>query len=102
VLGAIPAEAHVAAPMQALAHLAERKRIFVLPEPMLPVRVGTRWSPAERARATRELEYAVSDAHMRPWGTTTAAEVAQLLERNGFREVLRRGDTALYRRERAS
>ncbi len=65
---------------------------------MTPARVGTRWGTAERARATRELEYAVNDAHMRPWGPMTPADVDRLLARQGFREIMRRGDTVLYRK----
>ncbi len=99
IVDAVPSGARVSAPMQLLAHLAERRWIFVLPEPMVPARVGTRWGTVERARATRELEYAVSDAHMRPWGSMTSAEVDRLLLGQGFREILRRGDTVLYRKE---
>jgi hypothetical protein len=99
ILDALPASASVSAPMQMLAHVAERKRVFVLPEPIVAVRIGTTWGVARRAAATRELEYAISDAHMRPWGPMNSQEVEQLLERGGFREVLRRGDTALYRKE---
>ena len=98
IVDAVPADAGVTAPMQMLAHVAARKRVFVLPEPLVPVRVGTTWGTAERARATRLLEYAISDAHMRPWGSLTAPDVEQLLERRGFHEVMRRGDTALYRK----
>ena len=57
VLAAIPDGASVAAPMHALSHLSERKDFCVLPEPLLPVRVGTEWDAADRERATRELEY---------------------------------------------
>ena len=99
IVDAIPGNAGVAAPMQMLAHVAERKRVYVLPEPMVPARVGTRWGASERERATRALEYAVDDAHMRPWGSMTSADVRLLLVRHGFREVMRRGDTVLYRKE---
>ena len=53
VLDAIPGGASVAAPMHALAHLAERETLYVVPEPLLPVRVGTEWTAADRERATR-------------------------------------------------
>ena len=43
--------------MHALAHLAERRTLYVVPEPLLAVRVGTEWTAADRERATRELEY---------------------------------------------
>ena len=99
IVDALPAGATVSAPMQMLAHVAERKRVFVLPEPIVAVRVGTTWGAGERAAATRDLEYAISDAHMRPWGPLTSSEVEQLLERRGFHEVLRRGETVLYRKE---
>ena len=74
--------------MQMLSHVAARKRVFVLPEPLVAARVGTTWGTVERARATRLLEYAISDAHMRPWGSLTAAGAEQLLERRGFHEVM--------------
>ena len=102
IVDAIPSGASVSAPMQMLAHVAERRHVYVLPEPMVAARVGTRWGPAERARATSRLEYAIDDAHMRPWGSMTSADVGPLLAREGFREVLRRGDTVLYREQPGS
>ena len=102
VLDAIPDGARVAAPMHALSHLSERTHLFVLPEPLIPVRVGTEWGAAERERATRELEYVVFDPAMRFWGAPTVAQVEQEIERRGFREVMRRGETRLYRREPGS
>ena len=98
VLDAIPAGASVAAPMHALSHLAERRRIFVVPEPMIPVRVGVK-SGVDRERLTRELEYVVFDPEMRFWGAPTVAQVAAEIERLGFREVMRRGGTVLYRKQ---
>ena len=52
VLDAIPDGARVAAPMHALSHLAEREHLYVVPEPLIAVRVGTEWGAAERERAT--------------------------------------------------
>ena len=98
VLDAIPAGASVSAPMHALAHLAERKRLFVLPEPMLPVRVGVK-DGVDREQLARELEYVVFDPAMKFWGAPTVGHVADEIRRRGFREVLRRGDTILYRNE---
>lgn len=97
VLAAIPANASVTAPMQMLSHLAERKTLYVLPEPLIAQRVGTQWGEKERAEATRELEYAVVDPGLRPWGQLTDAEIEQELVRRGFREILRRGDVRLFR-----
>ncbi len=68
---------------------------------MIAVRVGVK-DGVDREELTRELEYAISDTHMRPWGPMTSAEVEQALERRGFREVMRRGDTVLYRKERGT
>jgi len=102
IVDAIPGGASVSAPMQMLAHVAERRHVYVLPEPMVAARVGTRWGAAERAHATSRLEYAIDDAHMRPWGSMTSADIGALLLRQGFHEVLRRGDTALYRKEPGS
>ena len=99
ILDAIPAGARVSAPMHALSHLAERKDIFVVPEPMIPVRVGTEWTSADRERAARELEYVVFDPAMKFWGAPTVSEVRREIARRGFREVMRRGDTVLFRKE---
>jgi uncharacterized membrane protein len=99
VLDAIPDGASVAAPMHALAHLAERSDLYVVPEPLLAVRVGTEWGAGERERATRELDYIVFDPGMRFWGAPGVEQVQREIERRGFVEVMRRGDTRLYGRE---
>jgi hypothetical protein len=102
VLDAIPAGASVSAPMHALSHLADRRHLYVVPEPMIAVRTGTEWGPADRARATRGLEYVVFDPGMRFWGSPTVDEVKAEIERLGFHEVLRLGDTVLYRKAAGS
>ena len=102
VVDTIPDGASVAAPMHALAHLAERRTLYVVPEPLLAVRVGTEWTAADRERATRELEYVLFDPGLRFWGSPSVEQVEQEIERRGFREVLRRGETRLYRREPGS
>ena len=99
ILDAIPDGARVAAPMHALPHLAEREHLYVVPEPLLAVRVGTEWGDAERERATEQLDYIVFDPGMRFWGAPSVEQVQQEIERRGFVEVMRRGDTRLYGRE---
>ena len=101
ILDAIPDGARVAAPMHALPHLAEREHLYVVPEPLLAVRVGTEWGDAERERATEQLDYIVFDPGMRFWGAPSVEQVEQEIERRGFVEVMRRGDTRLYGREAA-
>ncbi len=96
-----PRRARVAAPMHALPHLAEREHLYVVPEPLLAVRVGTEWDDAERERATAQLEYIVFDPGMRFWGAPSVEQVEQEIERRGFREVMRRGETRLYGRRPA-
>ena len=86
--------------MHALSHLAERRHLYVVPEPMIAVRVGTEWTAADRERATHDLEYVVFDPGMRFWGSPTVEQVRAEIERRGFREVMRRGETVLYRKER--
>ena len=98
VIAAIPAGASVSAPMHALSHLAERRNLYVVPEPMIPVRVGVE-DGVDRERLARELEYVVFDPDMKFWGAPTVPQVQAEIERRGFREVMRRGDTVLYRRE---
>jgi uncharacterized membrane protein len=100
VLDAIPAGASVSAPMHALAHLAERKRLFVVPEPMLPVRVGVK-DDVDREELAAELEYVVFDPAMKFWGSPNVEQVEAEIERRGFREVMKRGGTILYRKEPA-
>ena len=99
ILDAIPDGARVAAPMHALPHLAEREHLYVVPEPLIAVRVGTEWGDAERNRATEQLDYIVFDPGMRFWGAPSVEQVQQEIERRGFVEVMRRGDTRLYGRE---
>ena len=101
ILDAIPDGARVAAPMHALPHLAEREHLYVVPEPLLAVRVGTEWGDVERERATEQLDYIVFDPGMRFWGAPSVEQVEQEIERRGFVEVMRRGDTRLYGREAA-
>jgi uncharacterized membrane protein len=101
VLDAIPTGASVSAPMHALSHLVERKRIFVVPEPMLPVRVGVK-EDVDREQLARELEYVVFDPAMKFWGAPTVDQVEAEIERRGFREVMRRGETRLYHKEPGS
>lgn len=99
ILDAIPGDARVSAPMHALSHLADRKWLFVLPEPFIPVRVGTRWGEHERAHAIDELDYVVVDPGLKPWGSYSNEEIERALARYGFHEVMRRGDTRLFARE---
>lgn len=101
VLAAIPDNARVSAPMHALSHLSERRWLFVLPEPLLPVRVGTEWGAQDRAEATDELDFIVVDPAMKTWGAPTEAEIEAAIEQSGFREVMRRGGTRLFKRETA-
>jgi uncharacterized membrane protein len=102
ILGAIPDDARVSAPMHALSHLADRKWLFVLPEPFIPVRVGTRWDEHERGHAIAELDYVVVDPGLKPWGSHSEAEIEQALAKHGFHEVMRRGQTRLFAREAGS
>ena len=100
VLDRIPDDARVAAPMQALPHLSERKHLYVVPEPLLPVRVGTEWTAADRARATAELDYIVFDPRLKFWGSPTVAQVRREIVRRGFVVVFERGGVRLYGRPR--
>lgn len=102
VLDRIPDGATVSAPMQALPHLAERETLYVVPEPLVPVRVGTEWTAADRERATRELEYVVFDPRLKFWGSPTPAEVERELARRGFVEVFARGEIRLFGRRGGS
>ena len=85
-------DARAAAPRRARAHL---RRPGAAPRG----RVGTEWGDAERERATEQLDYIVFDPGMRFWGAPSVEQVEQEIERRGFVEVMRRGDTRLYGRE---
>ena len=98
VLDRIPDDARVAAPMQALPHLSEREHLYVVPEPLIPVRVGTEWTAADRARATAELDYIVFDPRLKFWGSPTVAQVERAIVRRGFVVVFERGGVRLYGR----
>ena len=100
ILDAIPDGARVAAPMHALPHLSERTHLYVLPEPLIPVRVGTEWGRGARARrASSRHRVRSGDAIL---GRPDRRAGRQAIERRGFREVMRRGETRLYRREPGS
>ena len=100
VLDRIPDDARVAAPMQALPHLSERDYLYVVPEPLIPVRVGTEWTAADRARATADLDYVVFDPRLKFWGSPTVAQVERAIVRQGFVVVFERGGVKLYGRAR--
>jgi hypothetical protein len=67
---------------------------------MLPVRVGVK-NGVDREQLGRRLEFVVFDPEMRFWGAPTVEQVKAEILRRGFREVMRRGGTSLYRREPA-
>ncbi len=98
VIASIPATASVAAPMKALPHLAERTTVYVLPEPLIANRKGTLWGATQRAEAAHELDYILFDPGLRVEGNLTDAQVERAIVQHGFREVMRRGETRLYRR----
>ena len=69
---------------------------------MIAVRVGVKDGVDREALCRASSSTSISDPHMRFWGPMTVAEVEQEIERRGFREVVRRGDTVLYRKERGT
>ncbi len=77
--------------------------------PLRPSRAAHSRFASGRSGATRsgsarprELDYIVFDPAMRFWGAPTVEQVEQEIERRGFVEMMRRGETRLYRREPGS
>ncbi len=89
---AIPGGAAVAVPEHYFAPLADRRELYPLPEPFVPFAPATEWGLAERRAAVAGLDAVVLDSTQRE-----RVPVA-MLERLGFRPVLRRGPVVVYRR----
>ena len=99
VFAAIPDGARVSAPMHALSHLSERTWLFVLPEPFIAVRVGHEVGRGGARSCRRGARLRRLRSRAPAWGSHTDAEIEQAIVDNGFREVMRRGETRLYHRE---
>ena len=93
---AIPAGAAVSVPEHYFAPLADRRGLYALPEPFEPFAPATEWGPAERRRATADLDAVILD------GAERERVSVATLERLGFRPALRRGDVVVYLRPDAA
>ena len=102
IVDAVPAGASVAAPMHALSHLADREAPLRAPRADDRRARGVKEGSPSRERAPRSWSTSSSTRSMRSWGAPTVPQVAAEIERRGFREVMRRGGTVLYRKEPGS
>ena len=101
VVAAVPPGASVATAVNLAPHLADRRKVYPLPEPFAAVLVGTRWDADDRRERAAEVDYVVVDGLLdaeSQWGMDTMALEA-LVRSEGFRPVLRRGAIALYARQ---
>lgn len=100
VVSAVPPGTSVAAAVNLVPHLAERREVYPLPEPFSAAFVGTRWDAGDRRNRAAEVDYVILDGLLdaqSQWGRDSAALEA-LVRSEGFREVLRRGAVTLYAR----
>ena len=97
----IPGGAAVAAEIDAISHLTERRLVYQLPEPFLYVQGhGETWSRSDLARRQRAVRWVLLDRT----GASSPEQAAQILEvramlpRLGFRVVFARAGVELLRR----
>ena len=96
----LPAGVPAAVQYDAVAHAAERRDVYVFPEPFVRVAGnGENWSAAELRRRAAEVEYVlVDDGPTFPASPADAREARARLEELGFRLVFSRSGVKLFRR----
>jgi uncharacterized membrane protein len=96
----IPAGASVAGEPDVIAHLAQRRDVYQLPEPFFSrPSNGEQWSDAELRRRAAAVRYVVySTGALDPGLEDQVARVPALLERRGFREVFSRDGVVVFAR----
>jgi uncharacterized membrane protein len=97
----IPGGAAVAAEIDAIAHLAERRRVYQLPEPFLYVQGhGETWSRSDLVRRQRAVNWVLLDGTgaSSPEQAAQIVQVRAMLPRLGFRVVFERAGVELLRR----
>ena len=99
-LSRVPAGAGAAFQYDALAHGANRRHIYVFPEPFVQVHGnGESWSRAELVRRAARVDWVISDRGSPYPGTAADLERAlQELRRQGFQLVFARAGVRLYHR----
>jgi uncharacterized membrane protein len=103
-LDVIPDNAPVAATLSLLPHLSQRKEIYTLPEPFIPIRWGGSLTPAELAQRAKHVNWAayISGDQVRRVTTKEHPEifpdVRETLRREGFVVVARAGPLEVLER----
>jgi uncharacterized membrane protein len=99
-LALVPSGASVAAAPDVVAHLAQRRTVYQLPEPFFtrPTN-GETWSDAELRRRAAALEYVLySTDVLDPYPKQQVERLPPILARRGFRPIFSRDGVVLYRR----
>jgi uncharacterized membrane protein len=103
ILALIPADASVAASTHLLPQMSHRLEIYALPEPFIPLDIGSPLTKEEFAERARRVEYVVyreGDLSVEYPGTPES--VLALLEREGFVAIARAGQVTVFARGRGS
>jgi uncharacterized membrane protein len=102
-LGLIPDGAPVAASVRLTPHLSQRREIYTLPRPFLPVDYGGDLTAAELEDRARRVRYVALDTDDSPKEYRATGRVLPLvLERRGFQEIARYGSVRIYVRPESS
>ena len=96
----VPSDAAAAFQYDAVAHGAERRHIYVFPEPFVHVAGnGESWSQADLARRAARVDWVISDGGSSYPGTGSDLEQGlRKLREQGFRVVFARAGVRLYHR----
>jgi uncharacterized membrane protein len=98
-LALVPPDAPVAASPHLLPHLSQRADVYTLPEPFLPLDVGSPLSEAQLEERARRVEYVVyrrDDVPVEFAGTPE--DVLAMLDREGFVPLRRAGAVTVFSR----
>ena len=101
-LARVPDDADVAFQYDAVAHAAERRHVYVFPEPFVAVQGnGESWSRADLARRAAGVDWVIADSGSPYPGTDADLERARrMLEQLKFKVVFARAGVRLYHRTR--
>jgi uncharacterized membrane protein len=102
VLSLVPPDAPVAASTHLLPHLSHRVEAYTLPEPFVPLGIGSPLTDAQLAKRAERVGYVLyRDGDLPVEYKGTAASVITLLEREGFEPVARAGQVTVFARSPA-
>jgi len=102
-LALVPPEAPVAASAHLLPQVSQRVEVYALPEPFVPLDIGSPLTDAEFAERARSVEYVLYRENDLPVEYPgTPERVLVMLEREGFVPVMRTGQVTVFGRSRRS